>query len=68
MSDDKVVASYRPPQSLLDAFLHLYKKVHRSVGPSVGRSFRRLVRHTRVEFLGNGPNLNKIASGIRMLR
>ena len=35
--------------------------VRRSVGPSLGRS----VRHTRVEFPRNGPNLNKIASGIR---
>ena len=35
--------------------------VRRSVGPSVGRS----VRHTRVEFSRNGPNSNKIASGIR---
>ena len=33
----------------------------RSVGPSVGSS----VGHTRVEFLRNGPNLNKRASGIR---
>ena len=54
---------------LLDAFSHLYKKVCPSVGPSVhpsvGLSVRRSVGHTRVEFLRNGPNLNKIASGIR---
>jgi len=43
--------------SFLDAFSHLYKRVC----PSVGRS----VRHTRVEFPRNGPNSNKIASGIR---
>ena len=41
----------------LDAFAHLYKRVRPSVRPSVG--------HTRVEFLRNGPNLNKIASGMR---
>ena len=35
--------------------------VRRSVGRSVGPS----VRHTRVAFLRNRPNLNKIASGIR---
>ena len=41
----------------LDAYSHLYKRVCPFVGPSV--------RHTRVEFLRNGPKLNKIASGIR---
>ena len=35
------------------------------VRPSVGPSVRRSVRHTRVEFPRNGPNSNKIASGIR---
>ena len=35
--------------------------VRPSVGPSVGPS----VRHTRVEFLRNGPNSNKIASRVR---
>ena len=45
----------------LDAFSHLYKRVCLSVGPSVRPS----VRHTRVEFPRNGPNLNKKASGIR---
>ena len=42
------------PHSLLgflDAFSHLYKRVCPSV--------RRSVRHTRVEFLRNGPNSNK---------
>ena len=34
-------------------FSHLYERVRPSV------------RHTRVEFLRNGPNLNKMASGIR---
>ena len=52
----------------LDAFSHLYKRVcrsvDRSVGPSVGWSVHRSVRHTRVEFLRIGPNLNKIATGI----
>ena len=45
----------------LDAFPHLYKRVCPSVGPSVRPS----VGHTRVEFPRNGPNSNKIASGIR---
>ena len=44
-----------------------------SVRPSVGSSIRRFicpsvrpsVGHTRVKFLRNGPNLNKIAPGIR---
>ena len=35
------------------------------VRPSVRQSVRRSVGHTRVEYLRNGPNLNKIASGIR---
>ena len=39
----------------LDAFSHLYKRVCLSVRP--------LVRDTRVEFLRNGRNSNKIASG-----
>ena len=39
--------------------------VRRSVGPSVGRSVGRSVRHARVEIMGNGSNLNKIALGIR---
>ena len=47
----------------LDAFSHLYKWVC----PSVRRSVRPLVspsvRHTRVEFLRNWLNLNKIAMG-----
>ena len=38
------------------------------VCPSVRPSVRRSVRHTRVEFLRNGPNLNKIASGICHLK
>ena len=45
----------------LDAFSHLDKRVCLSVHPSVRPS----VRQTRVEFLRNGPNSNKIASGIR---
>ena len=49
----------------LDAFSHLYKRVCPSVRPSVRPSVGRSVRHTRVEYLRNGPNLNKIASGIR---
>ena len=36
-----------------------------SVRPSVRWSVGRSVRHTRVEFPRNGPNSNKIASGIR---
>ena len=36
-----------------------------SVRPSIGPSVRQSVSHTLVEFLRNGPNLNKIASGIR---
>ena len=36
-----------------------------SVCRSVRRSVRPSVGHTRVEFLRNGPNSNKIASGIR---
>ena len=39
--------------------------VRRSVRPSVRPSVRWSVGHTRVEFLRNGPNSNKIASGIR---
>ena len=35
------------------------------VHPSVRPSVRRSVRHTQVEYPRNGPNLNKIASGIR---
>ena len=38
--------------------------VHPSARRSVGPSVRQSVRHTRVEFLRNRPNLNKIASGI----
>ena len=53
----------------LDAFSHLYKRVcpsiRWSVHPSVRPLVRRSVGHTRVEFLRNEPNLNKIASGIR---
>ena len=45
------------PVFFLDAFSHLYKRVCPSV--------RRSVRHTRVEFLRNGPNSNKLASRIR---
>ena len=41
------------------------RSIGRSVRPSVRRSVGRSVRHTRVEFLRNGPNLNKIAPGIR---
>ena len=37
--------------SFLDAFSHLYKRVC----PSVRRSVRPSVGHTRVEFLRNGP-------------
>ena len=47
-------------KTFLDALSHLYKRVC----PSVRRSVRRSVRHTRVEFPRNGPNSNKIASGI----
>ena len=47
----------------LDSFSHLYKRVCLSVGPSVGPSVRPSVRPTRVEFLRNGLNSNKIASG-----
>jgi len=36
---------------LLDAFSHLYKRVCPSVRPSVHRSVRPSVGHTRVEFL-----------------
>ena len=43
----------------LDVFSHLYTRVCRCVRQSVGQS----VHHTRVEFLKNGLNLNKIASG-----
>ena len=45
----------------LDAFSHLYNRVCPSVHPSVCRS----VRHTQVEIMQNGQNLNKIAIGIR---
>ena len=44
----------RTSTKAIDAFSHLYKKVCPSVCPSV--------RNTRVEFLRNGLNLNKIAS------
>ena len=49
----------------LDAFSHLYKRVCLSVRPLVPPSVGPSVRHTRVEFRRNGPNSNKIASGIR---
>ena len=40
-----------------DAFSHFYTRMC----PSVNRSVRRSVRHTRVEFLRNGISLNKRA-------
>ena len=50
----------------LDALSHLYKRVCPSARQMVGWSVGPSVRHTRVEFLRNGPNLNKIAPEISM--